>query len=130
MFVICLIVHSIYVLDGNYFLSLDCRRQRHSTHNLHRAPTVVYMTQTIVKNSSNIRVILHKNLISVSGRELVSLSEVQDILLDLRNALVEFNQTAAVAFLDAEMKVWPKSSLVASHEVTNCLLDVQHKLVN
>ena len=88
------------------------------------------MTQTIVKDPQSIKVILHKNLISVSGRELISLAEVQDILLDLRNALVEFDQVSAIAFLDAEMKVWPKSSLVASLEVTNFLLDVQHKLVN
>lgn len=88
------------------------------------------MTQTIVKDPQSIKVILHKNLISVSGRELISLAEVQDILLDLRNALVEFDQVSAVAFLDVEMKVWPKSSLVASLEVTNFLLDVQHKLVN
>ncbi len=88
------------------------------------------MSQTIVKNPENIKVILHKNLISVSGRELISLAEVQNILLDLRNTLVEFDQVAAIALLDAEMKVWPKSSLVASLEVTNFLLDVQHKLVN
>ena len=88
------------------------------------------MTQTIVKDPQSIKVILHKILISVSGRELISLAEVQDILLDLRNALVEFDQVSAVAFLDVEMKVWPKSSLVASLEVTNFLLDVQHKLVN
>lgn len=88
------------------------------------------MTQTIVKDPQSIKVILHKNLISVSGRELISLAEVQDILLDLRNALVEFDQVSAIAFLDTEMKVWPKSSLVASLEVTNFLLDVQHKLIN
>lgn len=87
------------------------------------------MTQTTLQNPQGINDVLHKSLMSVNGRDLVSLTEVQDMLLDLRNALVLADQAAVLVFMDTEMKVWPKASLVASGEVTDFLLDVQHMLI-
>ena len=83
------------------------------------------MTQTLAKD---IKTILDVSIATISGRNLATLNEVRDILLDVRNGLNSADQGALVETIDTRMRVWPSSDIVATSEVVDFLLDIRAKL--
>ena len=83
------------------------------------------MTQTL---TTDIKTILDVSIATISGRNLATLNEVRDILLDVRNGLNSADQSALVDTIDTRMRVWPSSDIVATSEVVDFLLDIRAKL--
>lgn len=83
------------------------------------------MTQTL---TTDIKTILDVSLATISGRNLATLNEVRDILLDVRNRLNSADQSALVEIVDTRMRAWPSSDIVATSEVVDFLLDIRAKL--
>lgn len=83
------------------------------------------MTQTL---TTDIKTILDVSIATISGRNLATLNEVRDILLDVRNGLNSADQSALVETIDTRMRVWPSSDIVATSEVVDFLLDIRAKL--
>lgn len=83
------------------------------------------MTQTL---TTDIKTTLDASIMTISGRNLATLSEVRDILLDVRNGLNSADQYELVETVDTRMRVWPSSDIVATSEVVDFLLDIRAKL--
>jgi hypothetical protein len=83
------------------------------------------MTQTL---TTDIKTILDVSIATISGRNLATLNEVRDILLDVRNGLNSADQSALVEIVDTRMRTWPSSDIVATSEVVDFLLDIRAKL--
>jgi hypothetical protein len=83
------------------------------------------MTDTIVYTKESLSQEIHASLTIFSHRELASNIEVQDMLLDLRNAANKAGLVSVVEKIDKTNKVWPRSQLVACSEVIDFLLDVE-----